>query len=259
MSLPVYDTKGEQVSELQLPGTFSYPVNIRLIRKAFWLLLSHSRQPKGTDPFAGERTSAQSWNTGRGAARPARVKGERSQRSGQAAGVGGVVKGRLAIPPRSEKVVRLSINSKERKVAFASALGAISSTELVRARGHMLPDGFRVPVVADDSLQSVSRATELRVFLEKLGLLDDVRRAANRRRRGGRASWRGRSKKVGRGPLIIVSKDEGISKAAGNYPGVEVVTARDVSLLHLAPGGVPGRFCIFTKSALEELQKRLGV
>ncbi|MDG6933577.1 MAG: 50S ribosomal protein L4 [Nitrososphaerota archaeon] len=258
MSFPVFDLEGGEVSKVELPDTFSTPVNLRLIKRAFWLLHTHSLQKKGTDPFAGERTSAMSWNTGRGVARPARVKGERTQRSGQAAGVGGVVKGRLAMPPKSEKVVRLGINSKERRVAFLSALGSVASRDFVVSRGHRVPDDRLVPIIADDSLEGVTKAVELRKFFDKVGVLDDVRRTTGRKRRGGRSAWRGRAKRVGRGPLIVVADDKGISRAAGSFPGVEVVKATDLSLLDLAPGGVPGRLCIFTNSALTSLKERFS-
>jgi large subunit ribosomal protein L4e len=258
MSLPMFDLSGSEVSKIELPETFKVPVNKRLIRRTFWLLRSHSLQPKGTDPYAGERTSAMSWNTGRGVARPARVKGERTQRSGQAAGVGGVVKGRLAMPPRSEKVIRLGINKKERRAALLSALGSVTSRELVVSRGHRVPEGKPVPIVTDDSLEGISKASELRKFFESVGIMEDVRRAAKRKKRSGKSAWRGRSKRVGRGPLIVVSEDKGISRAAGSFPGVEVVSARDLSLLDLAPGGVPGRLCVFTNSALSKLKERFA-
>lgn len=256
-SLPVYDTEGNKVSELDLPETLMAPLNPRLISKAFWLLFTHRLQRKGADPYAGERTSAQSWNTGRGVSRVARVKGERSPRAGQAAGVASVVKGRIAHPPKAEKIVRLRINEKEKRAALRSAISAIFDPELVKSRGHMIKE-IPVPLLVDDSLQSISKASQLRSFFEKTGIIDDIKRAARRKRRTGKASWRGRSRKVGKGPLIIISKDEGISKAAASFPGVEVVKSSDLSVLHLAPGAVPGRLCIFTKSAFEELKGRLS-
>ncbi|MEM0118591.1 MAG: 50S ribosomal protein L4 [Conexivisphaerales archaeon] len=258
MSLIVYDVEGNKSSEVKVQDYFNYPVSMRLINKAFWLVWSHSLQRKGRDPYAGERTSAQSWNTGRGVSRVARVKGERSPRAGQAAGVAGVVKGRLAKQPSSEKVVYLHINKKERHAAFLSALSAAFSKNYVVARGHKIADETQVPLVVEDSLQELNKAAKLRQFFEKIGVLDDIRRAARRKKRSGKAEWRGRARKEGRGPLLVISEDKGISRAAAAFPGVEVVRAKDLSILHLAPGAVPGRLCIFTLSALEDLKRRVS-
>lgn len=257
MQLNVFNIEGEKVSEVDFPESILRPVNSKLISKGFWLLWSHSLQRKGRDPYAGERTSAQSWNTGRGVSRVARVKGERHPRAGQAAGIAGVVKGRLAKQPTSSKVIYLHLNEREKHAAFISALSASFSKEQVLARGHRIADGTDVPIVADDSLQSITKATQLRNFFDKLGLLDDIRRAARRKRRSGKAKWRGRARKHGIGPLLVVAEDKGISKAAEAFPGVDVVKASQLSVLHLAPGAVPGRLCIFTKSALQEVKKRV--
>ena len=69
--------------------------------------------------------SAESRNTGLGIARLARAKGEGFSRAGQAAGVAGVRKGRLAHPPESWKVTYKKLNKKENNIAL---LSAISST-----------------------------------------------------------------------------------------------------------------------------------
>ena len=58
-----------------------------------------------------------------------------------------------------------------------------------------------------------------------------------------------------RGPLVIFASDNGISKAFRNLPGIEVACVDRLNLLQLAPGGHLGRFCIWTKSAFEKLDK----
>ena len=58
-----------------------------------------------------------------------------------------------------------------------------------------------------------------------------------------------------KGPLVVFGNDEGISKAFRNLPGVEVTSVDRLNLLQLAPGGHVGRFCIWTKSAFEKLDK----
>jgi large subunit ribosomal protein L4e len=75
--------------------------------------------------------------------------------------------------------------------------------------------------------------------------------------RPGKGKMRGRRRKGRRGPLIVVARDDGVSRAARNHPGVDTVLAKDLSVLHLAPGGHPGRLTIFTVGALSELERRL--
>ena len=256
MKASVFDQEGKAVDSVELPGVFQTPVNERLINRAFWIVFTHKLQRKGTNPVAGERTSAMSWNTGHGVSRVARVKGEKNPRSGQAAGVGGVVKGRLTHPPRAEKVIYKLINKKERLNALKSAIAATAHPDLVVSRGHAAMDLAGVPLVAEDKLQDVAKASELRAFFENAGLLKDIERASRRKTRAGKQSWRGRSRKNGKGPLLVVTDSKGLGRAAGGFPGVDVVKADDLSIIDLAPGGRAGRLTVWTKSALDSVSKR---
>lgn len=58
-----------------------------------------------------------------------------------------------------------------------------------------------------------------------------------------------------KGPLVVFGNDSGISKAFRNLPGVEVTSVDRLNLLQLAPGGHLGRFCIWTQSAFDRLDK----
>ena len=256
MKASLVDLEGKAVGSIELPSVFGTPVNQRLINRAFWISFTHKIQRKGTSPIAGERTSAMSWNTGHGVARNARVKGERNPRAGQAAGIGGVVGGRLTHPPRAEKVVYKLINKKERLVALRSAIAATGYPELVSSRGHATSGLLGIPLVADDKLQEIAKAAELRAFFGKMGLLNDIVRASRRKSRGGKQSWRGRGHKNGKGPLLVVIDAKGLGKAAGGFPGVDVVKVDDLSILDLAPGGKAGRLTVWTKSALDALGRR---
>jgi large subunit ribosomal protein L4e len=111
-------------------------------------------------------------------------------------------------------------------------------------------------LVADDKLQEVSKATELLAFFDKMGLLKDVERASKRKTRGGRQSWRGRGRKNGKGPLLVISDSKGLDEAAGGFRGVDVVKVDYLSVIDLAPGGKAGRLTVWTKSALDSLTKR---
>jgi large subunit ribosomal protein L4e len=255
--VPVFGVDGTKLLEVELPPVFRVEVKPKLIERVFWALFTHKLQPKGTDPMAGKRTSAESWGVGYGVARVARVKGSRYPRAGQAAGIAGVVGGRRAHPPRAEKVIHKQVNKKERRLATASAIAATAIRELVESRGHRVHSVPHIPLVVEDKLQEVEKSSQLREILKKLGLWDDVERLRNRNIRCGKSRRRARPKKTGSGPLIVVAEDKGISKAARNFPGLDVVLAKDVSVLHLAPGGKPGRLTVWTVSSLGMLPKPL--
>ena len=70
--------------------------------------------------------------------------------------------------------------------------------------------------------------------------------------RAGKGKMRGRKYKVPKGPLIVVGEDKGISLGARNHPGVDIVSVENLNAELLAPGTHPGRFTIYTKSAIEK-------
>jgi large subunit ribosomal protein L4e len=256
--VPVYNVRGEVEGQLELPSIFDVPVRPLLIRRVSEALATHRLQPKGVDPLAGMRTSAESFGVGRGLARMARVGGERHPRAGQAAGVGGVRKGRAVHPPRPEKKIYKRVNHKERRLATASAIAASASKELVKRRGHRIGGEMALPIIVDDELESLSKTSELLAFLRGLGLDAELRRLVEgRKARTGTPRRRGRVTRTPVGPLIVTAGDGGIGRAARNIPGVDHVLARNLSVLHLAPGGTPGRLTIYTRSALEALPQTL--
>jgi len=254
MKVPVYSLDGNKIDEIELPKVFSTPFRPDVIHKAYVNLQSHVFQPQGRDPLAGEKTSAMSRNTGLGLARMARVKGSGFPRSGQAAGVGGVVKGRLAHPPTTEKVIVKRLNKKEKRLALCSAIAATSSKELVAARGHQI-EKVNLPLIVSDDIAKVSRTKELLEVLDALNLSSDLGRVKNGwKKRSGRSRMRGRVERAGKSVLIVVGKDEGVSKAAGSILGVNVTPVKNLSLLHLAPGSHPVRLTLWSESAIEQLQ-----
>ena len=229
-----------------------------LVKRVFWLVGSHELQPKGRDPMAGERTTAETHSppTGTGRSRIPRVKGDRYSKGGLAAGVASVVKGRLPHPPRSEKVIHLGVNRKERRLATDSAIAYTADLDAVKARGHR-GSAPALPMGVADDLETVDKTAELVAFLEKVDLKSELERVEGRtKRRTGKARLRGRVYRSGVGPLIVVTNDRGVGKAAGGIPGVDVTRVQDVSVLDLAPGGVPGRLTLWTESAMGALEGR---
>ena len=115
MKVSLKDLRGKDLESLELPSVFNTPYRPEIIKKVYVNVLSTRFQPQGRYPAAGEIVSAESRNTGLGIARIARARGEGFQRAGQAAGVAGVRKGRLAHPPVSWKNTYKKINKKERQ------------------------------------------------------------------------------------------------------------------------------------------------
>ena len=258
MKAEVLGLNGKPSGEVDVPEVFDSELRPDLVRRMFWLVGSHHLQPKGRDPMAGERTSAETHSppTGTGRSRIPRVKGERYPRGGLAGGVASVVKGRLAHPPRSEKVIHMGVNKKENKLATNSAIAYTANLDAVKARGHRVKK-LMLPMVVADDIETVEKTGELVTFLQKVDLGDELLRVDEHvKRNSGKRRLRGRAYRTGAGPLIVVTNDRGVGKAAGGIPGVGVTRVESLSVLDLAPGGVPGRLTLWTESALSALDAR---
>lgn len=255
----VYDLQGKAASKLSLPEVFEVPVRTDVIRRAVVALQTHRLQPQGRDPMAGKHTSAQSMGVGHDLARMPRVKGERHQRSQQAAFAPGTVKGRLAHPPTPFKNFYKRFNRKELRLALKSAISATALKEVVAKRGHRVDGVPALPLIVTDEIQKIKKVSDAKSVLQSLGLWPDVERAANGRHiRAGKGRGRGRRFRQPIGPLVVVAKDEGVRKAFGNLSGVSVVEARNLNVLQLAPGTHPGRLTVWSESAVKHLQERLA-
>ncbi len=195
MNSKVIELSGEASKEVELPEVFSSPLRDDLVKRSYWIIASHGRQPYGRDPMAGEKTTAEAGNppTGRGISRIPRVKGDRNPRAGKAAGVASVVGGRLPHPPKSEKVIYLKINEKERRLALASAIAHTADAKSVSGRGHKIPK-TDLPIIVTDEVESIAKTAEFRSFLEKAGLSEELRRLyTGVKRLSGKARMRGRA------------------------------------------------------------------
>jgi len=73
------------------------------------------------------------------------------------------------------------------------------------------------------------------------------------KRRSGHSRLRGRAYRERVGPLLVVTNDRGVGRTAQSIPGVEVARVDSLSILQLAPGGVPGRLTMWTESSLTAL------
>ena len=253
MKVPVLGAENRPIDEVDMPRVFQTPYRPDVIKRAVIAQQSHGFQPQGRDPRAGKRTTAESWGVGRGLSRVPRLRG-----SSRAAFGVSTVGGHQAFPPRSEKVIRKEVNKKERRLAIKSGIAATADRETVASRGHAIGSVGTLPLIVEDDIQSISKTSEVRELFVSLGVWPDVERADRRKTRAGRGKTRGRRRKIGKGPLIVVADDLGIVKAAANLPGVDVVRVEDLNAEILAPGAHPGRLVVWTKSAFTSLDEIWG-
>ncbi len=255
----VIDVDGKKVREISLPDVFSTPYRPDVIKRTVIAAQSHRLQPKGRNPMAGKRTSAESLGVGYDRSRVPRVKGDHYPRASAAAFAPSTVKGRVTHPPRAEKVISKAVNNKERRLAIRSAIAATAMKQIVKARGHILSETASLPLVVSNDIQTIEGAGAVRDMMQNIGVWDDVMRVVDSRKtRGRQRHSRGRGLRQAIGPLIVVSNDRGIGKAARNLPGVEVVTVDSLGAEMLAPGTHPGRLTVWSESAVKLLGESMG-
>jgi large subunit ribosomal protein L4e len=247
MKAQVRSIDGGVVEEVELPKVFDADYRPDLIKKAVLAIQSTRFQPHGPNPYAGIRTSADSWGSGRGVSHVPRIKnGSRAARVPQARG------GREAHPPVVEKVLLEKINKKEKRKAFESAVAATVSVDLIRSRGHLY-DGT-LPLVVVDDLGKLEKTADVIAALTAVGVYGDVERSKESKKvRAGRGKLRGRRYKQ-RKSVLIVTADSPL-RAAANLPGVDVVDIARLNTEQLAPGTHAGRLTLWTVSALRRLEE----
>tara|TARA_B110000014_G_scaffold223212_1_gene180781 strand:+ start:363 stop:1175 length:813 start_codon:yes stop_codon:yes gene_type:complete len=257
MKVSLLTLDGKKSGQIDLPNVFDTKLNSVLIHKAYINLESHGFQKHSTHPTAGQDVVADSNDppTGRGIARIARMKGGGGGRQGQAGEVAGTRGGRQAHRPYANRVIYKKINKKENKLALCSAIAATTSKELIERRGHKIDGIESFPIVVEDDIESISNTRKMINVLNNLNIIQDVKRLENRKRRSGKVVLRGRASKIGKSVLFVVSNSEKISKACSAIPGVDSCSAKDLSVLNLAPGGTVIRLTVFSKKAIEEISQ----
>jgi large subunit ribosomal protein L4e len=248
----VVDLKGAAGAQVSLPLAFSSPLRPDLVRRAVVAAQSHRRQPHGTSPTAGLRHSVEWSGKGKGVSRSPRLMD--SMRGAQAPNTVG---GRLTHPPTVETIWAKKINVKERRLAFASALAATRESDVVRARGHQVPEGLHLPVVVETPAEEIETSAAARELLGTLKLWQDIQRASDGVHvRAGRGKRRGRFRQAPKSLLLVISAP-GKARGFRNLSGVDVVSVARLGTEDLAPGGDSGRLTIFSLAALEGLKHRL--
>jgi len=250
---------GSAATSAPLPAVFKAPIRPDIVNFVHTNVNKNSRQAYAAYIHAGEQTSAMSWGTGRAVARIPRVRGGGTHRSGQAAFGNMCRGGRMFAPNKIWRKWHRKVNQNQRRYATVSALAAAALPALVMARGHKIENVPEVPLVLSDKVESVQKTKEAIAALKAVNAYTDVEAAkASRKIRSGKGKLRNRRFVARKGPLVVYNKDEGITRAFRNLPGVQLCNVERLNLLTLAPGGHVGRFIVWTESAIRRLDAIYG-
>jgi len=256
----VYNEKNEATqSKVLLPSVFKAPIRPDIVSYVHDQIRKNARQPYAVSQKAGMQTSAESWGTGRAVARIPRVRGGGTHRSGQGAFGNMCRGGRMFAPTVTWRRWHRKVNIKQRRYAIVSAIAASGIPSLVLAKGHKIEGAPEFPLVLSDKIEELKKTKEAVRLLKKTNVWSDIERVyASKRIRAGKGKLRNRRRVMKRGPLIIYNKDNGITRAFRNIPGVTLLNVESLNLLKIAPGGHLGRFCIWTESAFKRLDEIYG-
>lgn len=258
-TVSIHNVDGKALRVTALPKVFNAPVRQDLVNRIYSEVRKNRRMPHGVSEKAGHQTSAESWGTGRAVARIPRVRGGGTHRSGQGAFGNMCRGGHMFGAKKVWRRIHRKVNVREKRYAVVSAIAASGSPALVMSKGHQINRIREVPLVVEDKLESVKKTKEAVAFLKKHKAWPDVVRVyKSRTNRAGKGKRRNRRKVHRKGPLVIYNKNEGLTLAFRNIPGVDTICVDKLNILKLAPGGRVGRFCIWTEGAIKMLDKLYG-
>jgi len=244
---------------LPLPAVFKAPIRPDIVHFVHTNMNKNKRQAYAVSDKAGHQHSAESWGTGRAVARIPRVSGGGTSRSGQAAFGNMVRKGHMFAPTKIWRKWHRKINTNQKRYAVVSAIAASALPSLVLARGHRVEQVPEIPLVVDNTWESIQKTKAAVEALKKIGAFADVEKVQHTKTiRAGGGKARNRRYVQRRGPLVVYGEDKGVSRAFRNLPGVEIANVESLNLLQLAPGGHLGRFIIWTESAFKKLHGIFG-
>ena len=263
MKVNVLDVSNSKVGEIQLPPQFNEEIRPDLVLRAVLVIQSNRRQPYGAAPEAGKRYSAKlsrrrrKYKTSYGIG-ISRVPRKIMSRSGTkfnwvGALAPGTVGGRQAHPPKPYKIWDKKINTKERLKAIRSAISATMKREIVAERGHNVPETF--PFIIDDKFEQIQKTRDVVNALSSLGFGQELERVKIKKIRAGKGKSRGRRYQRKKSILIIAAQNSNIMKSASNIPGIDIVNVKNLNAELLAPGAKIGRLTLWTRGAIELMQK----
>lgn len=253
------DAKKAAPEQVRLPAVFAAPIRTDIVHFVHTNMAKNTRQAYAVNKMSGTQHSAESWGTGRAVSRIPRISGGGTKRSGEGAFGNMCRQGRMAHPTKIWRRWHRMLNVNQKRFAVASALAASAVPALVMARGHRIEQVPEVPLIVPASVESVEKTKKAAAILDAIKASADVQHSKDTHHvRQGKGKIRNRRYIQRRGPLVVFNEDHGIARAFRNLPGVEVIQVDRLNLLLLAPGGHVGRFVIWTKPAIERLNKLFG-
>ena len=253
-TVKILTIKGRKSTKtIDLPKVFETPFRPDLIKRAVLSEQSKKRNPQGRFPLAGKQVTATSVGPGKGISKVPRTHGKGTHHGNRGTLIHSTVGGRLAFPPKVEKIIVEKINKKEHRLALWSAVSATASKDVVEDRGHLFADKLSFPIIVEDKINNLERTKEVIETIEKLGAGDDLARSQIKKVRAGKGKRRGRKYRRKTGPLLVVADNCETLKAGKNIPGAQIVKVKDLSVELLAPGTHAGRLTIWTESAIKAL------
>mmetsp|Transcript_15031 Transcript_15031/g.21059 ORF Transcript_15031/g.21059 Transcript_15031/m.21059 type:complete len:285 (+) Transcript_15031:581-1435(+) len=220
-------------------------INLESLKIFTTFVSKNNLQKKLSKNRAGNKTSAKCWGTGKALARLPRVKGSGTSRSGQAALANICRGGRTFGFSKLKTKWPVKINKKIKVVAFKTALVCSMTSPVVISRGHLLNDVIHFPVIVNSCLKLLWHPRELLMILKNVGGYIDYKKATTKVKHINVSSSYKRSSK--KGPLLVAEGSNDLYYLIKNIKGIDYSETRNLSINKFAPGGRPGRLCIFTK------------
>jgi len=96
-----------------------------------------------------------------------------------------------------------------------------------------------IPLVVDDSSESITKTSKAVQILKSVGAYEDAEKAKDSKNvRRGKGKMRNRRYVNRKGPLVIYGNDNGIAKAFRNLPGVDTAPVTALNLMQVGCGVV---------------------
>ena len=261
MKINVSNLDGKKLKEINLPKSFSSEIREDIVLKV--LEAKKRQQPYSPSPVGGKQHSASGiirhrrhvWKThyGQGISRIPRkiisVRGNRFNWIG--AEISSTVGGRRAHPPKILSMInKKSINKKELKIAFYSALSATANKKFIMKKYSTLEKIDKDMPLIISSINKIKIKELLNKLKKFLG--NQLYNIAIKKKtvRAGKGKLRGRKYKSNAGLLLVLGKNE---KLKTNV--FEVVNVKNLGVSDLARGGL-GRLTIYTEQAIKDLEEK---
>lgn len=257
MKSAIYSTNSKK--EISLPKIFSSKIREDIVERV--LEAKKRKQPYSPSPVAGKSYSSRGkirhrrhvWQThyGRGMSRvPRKVMSRRgTQFNWEAAGIPSAKGGNRAHPPKVISMIgQKSINKKELKIAFESAISATANKNFISKKYSTIdPKNVKdVPIIIDSKLIGEKIKKIKDILKNALGELYNVSEK-KKSKRSGRGKLRGRKYKSNAGLLIVLGEGEKLKTKTFDVKNVKNLGVED-----LAKGGL-GRVVIYSEKAIKYL------